>query len=33
LRKEGKAGRLTYFCGRTGRLITPSIPVCPAYLM
>ena len=32
LTKEGKARRLTYCCGRTGRLITTSIPVCPAFL-
>ena len=32
LMKEGKARRLTYCCGRTGRLITTSIPVCPAFL-
>ena len=32
LTKEGKARRLTYCYGRTGCLITTSIPVCPASL-
>jgi len=26
LQKEGKARRLTYFCGRTGRLTNPFYP-------